>query len=63
MGLPSFLPLGIHKGHLGAVWNEVLLELREIVEVMREDENMDVCGPGGGGELLCSSGLLYKGHL
>jgi len=29
---------------LGAVWDEVLLELGEIVEVTREDESRDMCG-------------------
>jgi len=33
---------------LGAVWDEVLMELGEIVEVTREDENTDMCGPGRG---------------
>jgi len=48
MGLSSLLLLHIHKINLGPVWDEVLLELGEIVEVMREDENMDMCGPGRG---------------
>jgi len=36
MGLPLLLQLGIHKSNLGAVWDEVLLDVGEIVEVTRE---------------------------
>jgi hypothetical protein len=36
MGLPLLLQIGIHKSNLGAVWDEVLLDVGEIVEVTRE---------------------------
>jgi hypothetical protein len=55
MGLPLLLPLGIHKSNLRAVWDEVLLELGEIVEVTRERENMHICGTGRG--VMCSCHL------
>jgi hypothetical protein len=51
MGVPLLLPLGIHKSNLGAVWDEVLLDTGEIVEVTRENENMRtwICVVLGGG--------------
>lgn len=48
MDLPSLLPLGIHKSNLGAVWDEVLLDKGEIVEVTKEYEKTDMCGRGRG---------------